>query len=84
MSTMSVSPQYLEIKLEDNAVVSDIRKALKMIRGIASVKLVRPKTENTITPDLAKKIEKARLDLAEGNYTECKTKEELTAFLEAL
>ena len=36
------------------------------------------------TPSLAKKIEKARKDFAEGRYTECKTKEELEAFLEAL
>lgn len=42
------------------------------------------KYDNTITPSLAREIEKARKDFAEGIYTECKTKEELEAFLEAL
>ena len=41
-------------------------------------------TDNIITPALARKIAKARKEYAEGNYTECKTKEELIAFLDSL
>lgn len=78
------SPMHLDITLENNAMVADIKKALKMIKGIASVRVAHPKHDNTISPALAKKIEKARQDYAEGRYTECKTPEELTAFLEAL
>ena len=77
-------PLHLDITLEDNAVVADIKKAIKMIKGIADVRILPSKQENRITPSLAKKIEKARKDFAEGRYTECKTKEELEAFLEAL
>ena len=77
-------PLHLDITLEDNAVVADIKKAIKMIKGIADVRIQPSKQENVITPSLAKKIEKARKDFAEGRYTECKTKEELEAFLEAL
>lgn len=44
MNTVSFTPQCLEITLEDNAVVSDIKKALKMIRGIASVRVVNQAT----------------------------------------
>ena len=60
------------------------RRQSKMIKGIADVRILPSKQENVITPSLAKKIEKARKDFAEGRYTECKTKEELEAFLEAL
>ena len=77
-------PLHLDITLEDNAIISDIKKAIQMIKGISSVRILPTKQENVITPSLAKKIEKARKDFAEGNYTECKTKEELEAFLEAL
>ena len=77
-------PLHLDITLEDNAMVADIKKAIQMIKGIASVRILPAKQENIITPSLAKKIEKARKDFAEGRYTECKTKEELEAFLEAL
>ena len=77
-------PLHLDITLEDNAMVADIKKAIQMIKGIASVRILPAKQGNVITPSLAKKIEKARKDFAEGRYTECKTKEELEAFLEAL
>ena len=42
------------------------------------------KYDNIITPSLAQEIDKARKDIAEGRYTECKTKEELETFLKAL
>ncbi len=81
----SVTPEtlHLDITLEHNAIISDIKKALSMIKGIASVKLTHKK-DNTIPPALARKIAKARKDYAEGRYTECKTKEELNAFLDSL
>ena len=46
MNTTAITPPHIEITLEENAVVSDIKKALKMIRGVASVRVVNPsKTE---------------------------------------
>ena len=82
--TVKPMPLHLDITLEDNAMVADIKKAIKMIKGIAIVRTLHVKQDNVITPSLARKIEKARKDYAEGRYTECKTKEELEAFLEAL
>lgn len=77
-------PLHLDITLEDNAMIAEIKKAIKMIKGIASVRVSNAKNDNVITPSLAKKIEKARLDYAKGRYTECKTKAELEAFLDSL
>ena len=46
MNTTTITPPRIEITLEENAVVSDIKKALKMIRGVASVRVANPsKTE---------------------------------------
>ena len=46
MNTTTITPPHIEITLEENAVVSDIKKALKMIRGVASVRVANPsKTE---------------------------------------
>jgi hypothetical protein len=39
MNTTAITPRCLEITLEDNAVLSDIKNALKMIRGVASVRV---------------------------------------------
>ncbi len=75
---------HLDINLEDNAVVADIKKAIKMIKGIAAVRVSESFPDNVITPELSDKIAKARQDYSEGKYTECRTKEELEAFLEAL
>jgi len=75
---------HLDINLEDNAIISDIKKAIKMIKGIAAVRISPSSEDNVITSALAKKIAKARHDYAEGRYTECRTKEELDSFLNAL
>ena len=46
MNTTTITPPHIEITLEENAVVSDIKKALKMIRGVASVRVANSsKTE---------------------------------------
>ena len=42
MNTTTITPPHIEITLEENAVVSDIKKALKMIRGVASVRVANP------------------------------------------
>ena len=51
----TTSTKYLEISLEDNAVISDIKKALKMIRGIASVKIVTTNKKEEVINDTTKK-----------------------------
>ena len=80
-TSTATQPIHLDITLEENAVVADIRRALKMIRGIASVRQART---SGITPALKTKIDKARQDYNDGKCTECRTHEELDAFLQSL
>ena len=40
------------VTLEDNALVADIKRALKLIRGVASVRITTISDDNTITPAL--------------------------------
>ena len=62
------SPIHLDITLEDNAMVADIKKAIKMLRGISSVRIARPKatkcktkyTEQEFYAKLDKSIESAK------------------------
>lgn len=57
MNTTTSTPQYLEITLEENAVVADIKKALMLIRGIASVRVGRQAKEETLNATTIKAIE---------------------------
>ena len=43
-------PSQMIITLEDNALVADIKKALKLIRGVASVRVATISDDNTIAP----------------------------------
>ena len=54
------------VTLESGAVVSDIRKALKLIRGIASVRIATISDDHTITPAMRRSINKARREYAKG------------------
>lgn len=46
------------VTLEEGAALSEIRKALLLIRGVASVHVVRH--DNTVTPALRTRIRKAQ------------------------
>ena len=43
-SVAPTNPVHLDITLEQDAMVNDIKKAIKMLRGVASVKLMQTKT----------------------------------------
>ena len=64
MATMTL-PQTSQIivTLEDNALVADIKRALKMIRGIASVRTATISDDHTITPAMRRSINKARREI---------------------
>jgi len=47
MNTVTIPIQQLEITLEENAVVSDIKRAMKMIKGVASVRVIKAKSSAT-------------------------------------
>ena len=72
------------VTLEDNALVTDIKRALKMIRGIASVRVVSIGDDNTITPALRRSINKARREYANGETISCGTPEEMQRYFDSL
>lgn len=57
-----------------------------LVRRRGALYAVVPVEENPseITPELAKKIERARKDFREGRTYSCRTREELKAFLDSL
>ena len=57
MNTLTVPVQHLEITLEENAVVSDIKKALMMIKGVASVRVAKPAKTSKLNATTIKAIE---------------------------
>ena len=60
MNTTTITPPYIEITLEENAVVSDIKKALKMIRGVASVRVANSSKAETPSKTTIKAINDVR------------------------
>lgn len=72
------------ITLEDNALVADIKRALKMIRGIASVRVATLGDDNTITPAMRRSINKARREYAKGETISCSTPEEMQRYFDSL
>ena len=85
MATMTL-PQTSQIivTLEDNALVADIKRALKMIRGIASVRTVTISDDRTITPAMRRSINKARREYAKGETIKCSTPEEMQRYFDSL
>ena len=80
---MPRAPQMI-VTLDDNAMVADIRKALKLIRGIASVRLARVGADRSITPAMRRSIAKARKESACGETIVCKTPEEMQKYFDSL
>lgn len=83
-ATINSRQAKMIVTLEDNALISDIKKALKMIRGVASVRVTKPNDDNVVTPALRRAINKARRDSANGETFKCKTPEEMQRFFESL
>ena len=72
------------VTLDDNAMVADIRKALKLIRGVASVRLARAGADRSITPAMHRSIAKARKESACGETIVCKTPDEMQKYFDSL
>ncbi len=72
------------VTLESDAAVSDIRKALKLIRGIASVHVATISDDRTITPAMRHSINKARREHAKGETIKCSTPEEMQRYFDSL
>lgn len=68
MNTMTVNQPTLTITLDEGAIVNEVKRAIKMIKGVASISTVKQKKE-TITyslEDLNRRIEKADEDYLAG------------------
>ena len=77
-------PTQMIITLEDNALIADIKKALKLIRGVASVRMATLNDDKTITPAMRRSINKARREYANGETVSCSTPEEMQRYFNSL
>ena len=77
-------PQQIIVTLEPDAIVADLKKALRLMRGVASVHTANVKTDNHISPVLSRKINKARREYAKGETISCRTPEEMQQYFDSL
>ena len=84
MATAISKPAQMIITLEDNALIADIKKALKLIRGVASVRVATINDDKTITPAMRRSINKARREYANGKTISCSTPEEMQNYFDSL
>ena len=84
MATAISKPAQMIITLEDNALIADIKKALKLIRGVASVRVATISDDKTITPAMRRSINKARREYANGETISCSTPEEMQNHFDSL
>lgn len=86
MATTTSIPKQSQmiITLEDNALVADIKKALKMIRGIASVRVAKISDDKSITPTMLRSINKARKEYENGETISCSTPEDMQRYFDSL
>lgn len=84
MATAISKPAQMIITLEDNALIADIKKALKLIRGVASVRVTTINDDKTITPAMRRSINKARREYANGETISCSTPEEMQNYFDSL
>ena len=84
MATAISKPAQMIITLEDNALIADIKKALKLIRGVASVRVATINDDKTITPAMRRSINKARREYDNGETISCSTPEEMQNYFDSL
>lgn len=83
-ATSIPKPVQMIITLEDNTLMADVKRALKMIRGIASVRSATISDDHTITPAMRRSINKARREYAKGETVKCSTPEEMQRYFDSL
>ncbi len=77
-------PTQIIVTLEGNATTSEIKKTLKMIRGVASVRIARLSDDAIISPTIQKNIKKAREESACGETIVCNSPEEMQKYFDSL
>ena len=83
-ATSISKPAQMIITRADNALIADIKKALKLIRGVASVRVATLNDDKTITPAMRRSINKARREYANGETVSCSTPEEMQRYFDSL
>ncbi|WP_337775873.1 hypothetical protein [Prevotella pectinovora] len=83
-ATLNSKPVQMIVTLEDNALIADIKKALKLLRGVASVRMANLKDDETITPAMHRSINKARREYANGETISCSTPEKMQRYFDNL
>lgn len=73
----------LIVSLEDTSMLSDIKKAIRMLRGVVSVREAE-KDSFELSDEAKKRIELSREQYRNGDVVACATKEELHQFLDSL
>ena len=86
MASVTSIPKQTQmiVTVEDNALIADIKKALKLIRGVASVRVATLNDDKTITPAMRRSINKARREYANGETVSCSTPEEMQRYFDSL
>ena len=83
-ATITPSSPKMIVTLEAGAMVADIKKALKLIRGVASVRMSTINDDKSITPALRRSMRKARKEFAKGETISCSTPEEMQKYFDSL
>ncbi len=78
-----VASAFFAIRLSGETSMTDILRAMKMIRGVESVKPIT-NWKNCVTPTLAKKIDKAHRDSEQGKTLSFATAADAQCWMDAL
>ena len=86
MAVLEISARQFRDRQKSIFEIADTGKQIVIKRGRKQSYILTPVYENdfVVTPELLAKIEKARQQMKEGKYTECKTYEETLKHLETL
>ena len=84
VSTLLPQQNQMIVTLEAGAMVSDIKKALRLIKGVSSIRMASLTDNNGITPALQRKMQKARKEYANGETISCSTPEEMQRYFDSL
>ena len=86
MAVLEISARQFRDRQKSIFEIADTGKQVVIKRGRKQSYILTPVYENdfVVTSELLAKIEKARQQMKEGKYTECKTYEETLKHLETL
>ena len=78
-SMPGTKPRQIILTLDDTAVLKDVKTALRMIRGVASLTVSRKKNTYYGTPEFYSDLDAAEQDILMGKGVEVKSEQDLDA-----